>query len=124
MHRHKVYQQRDDDCMRACVATLFHLRHDDVPDLCQPDWLGVLRLWTRQFGYGVLSLELNGAELPPGLLIVAGPSQRLDGFDHAVIYLDGKLWHDPHPSGVGLRKVTSFDLFYRLDQPPVFLFGT
>ena len=35
---------------------------------------------------------------------VAGPSPR--GVLHQVLYRDGRLWHDPHPSRDGVLEIT------------------
>jgi hypothetical protein len=44
--------------------------------------------------------------------IVAGDAER--GFFHSVVYKNGKLAHDPHPSGVGLLNVQTVYLFQKV----------
>lgn len=41
-----------------------------------------------------------------GYYMAHGTSPR--GVSHVCIYKDGKLWHDPHPSGAGLVSVRSY----------------
>lgn len=113
----KVMQRESDDCMRACLATYFSTPLEYVPDLRDDVWMQQVREWIRPRGLGFVTIAVPNEDVfresfSEGLLIVAGPSAR--GVPHAVIYLDGKLWHDPHPSSSGIQGVDQADFFYRL----------
>lgn len=114
----KVMQQTPDDCMRACVATLFCCAISDTPQLNTNDWIKELRTWARTRGFGFVAITVPSEEVfkesfSAGLLIVSGKSVR--GRDHAVIYKDGELWHDPHPKSTGIVSVEMTHFFYALD---------
>lgn len=46
---------------------------------------------------------------PGEIVFVNGPSPR--GIAHQVLYRDGELWHDPHPSGDGLASIDPEGMF-------------
>lgn len=46
--------------------------------------------------------------------IAVGPSSR--GVDHVVIYMNGVLFHDPHPSSEGLLKVNNYTELVDIDE--------
>ena len=117
-------QVERDDCMRACLATYFSVPLADVPILRDDEWMQQVRDWVRPRGLGFITIAVPNEAVfrerfSEGLLIVSGPSAR--GVDHAVLYLDGKLWHDPHPSGAGIQGVMQADFFYALSpqMPPL-----
>ena len=113
----RVMQANGGDCMRACVASLFNIALSEVPDLSDHGWQTELREWARPRGYGFVTIECPNEDVfrdsfSDGFLIVAGQSAR-DRL-HAVIYKDGKLWHDPHPASTGIDRVRQVDFFYPL----------
>ena len=50
----------------------------------------------------------------PGYFLVCGESPR--GVLHEVVYLDGKMIHDPHPSNAGITTVK--DVFVLVPKDP------
>ena len=122
----KIYQTKygkHGNCQSATLATLLGLEIDDVPyffegiDLENMTELESSRMFVdnindflRTKGYQLIMLgqdsphtewvEEISRELKGVKLLVGGMSPR--GFMHSVIYLDGKLWHDPHPDGHGV----------------------
>jgi len=114
----KVMQREDDDCMRACLATYFGVPIEDVPVLRDGVWMKQVRDWVRPRGLGYVTVQMPSQAVfkeafSDGLVICGGPGVR-SGVPHAVIYLDGKLWHDPHASGTGIQGVEHVDFFYSL----------
>lgn len=55
-------------------------------------------------GLGPVDLDDVDGAAAGELVFVAGPSAR--GVTHQVLYLDGELWHDPHPSRAGVVEIT------------------
>lgn len=119
--------ERPGNCFAACVASALGLNLRDVPHFIEwgmkhygdgaphPDgntgahwhamFLGFLAgrdLWAIPLA------SLDDAE-PGEVVFVGGPSQR--GVPHQVLYRDGELWHDPHPSKAGLLRIDEDDLF-------------
>lgn len=111
--------QRLGNCVSACVASILNRPLDEVPHFGEEgvvlgdvveDGVGHgLHWWAMLLGY-MAAAGYSPVELPdvdhgePGeYLFVAGLSPR--GVMHQVIYRDGTLWHDPHPSRDGLADV-------------------
>jgi hypothetical protein len=119
--------ERPGNCFAACVASALGLNLRDVPHFIEwgmkhygdgsphpngntgAHWhamfLGFLAgrdLWAIPLS------SLDDAE-PGELVFVGGPSPR--GVPHQVLYRDGQLWHDPHPSKAGLLRIDEDDLF-------------
>lgn len=129
---HNEDPRRYGNCFAACVATAlgkplrtvphftewgqrFHngnLRDDGDPD--RTHW------WVMFLGYcagaGVWPEDLDSVdEAAAGeIVFVAGMSPR--GVRHQVLYRDGELWHDPHPSRAGLTDTD--ECFVLRDSPP------
>lgn len=112
----RVMQRTGDDCMRACVATYLGVDYEQVPELSGANWSDVLRDWLAPRGLGFFSATVGHDAFQDvfckATVIVAGKSPR--GILHAVIYRDGKLWHDPHPEGGGIESVQDVDVIFPL----------
>jgi hypothetical protein len=109
------------NCMSACLATVFCLSIEDVPNFfdhsegCNLKWWASLREWLRSLGYGVLTINADQSILDQmeGVLIVGGLSPR--GVMHATVWKDGVMIHDPHPEGGGIEGPYEIDLLYPLN---------
>lgn len=111
---------RQGNCLSACVASWLERPLDQVPHFVE---LGVQAhgeedtvYWWAMFigymaghGYWPVQLETPEAAEPGEIVFVMGMSPR--GVCHQVLYRDGELWHDPHPSRAGIvdvREVLAF----------------
>lgn len=106
------------NCFAACVASLLSLPIDDVPDFNQPgkNWRRLFEEWLKPRGLAPL-IVYKGAILPGGMHYLAGgPGPR--GCPHAVIYLDGAMVHDPHPSRDGLESVSDYTFIVPTTREP------
>ncbi len=111
------------NCFSACLASLFAMKIDDVPnffhiayDESAEAWWKAVRGWLKDKGYGVMSLSPVNTDILSqydGIFIVSGKSCR--GIEHAVLYQHGKIIHDPHPSKCGVESIECVDLLYPLD---------
>ena len=126
-----VYQTRfgkgEGNCLNACVASLLELPlggSEGVPE--QND--GALRSWLLERDMGsVWVTRIRREATPPepyvelagggSYYFAAGISPRDPGVDHAVVYSDGELQHDPHPEGKGLAIVTEWGFLVRMGLP-------
>lgn len=108
--------KRQGNCVSACVATYLGVPIETVPHFVEYDGAtvdgtpGGTGWWWMLLGFmagkrGLWPVELDDVdEGEPGeLLFVAGMSER--GVLHQVLYRDGVLWHDPHPSKAGIIDV-------------------
>lgn len=95
------------NCRAACVASILELPLWMVPpiedmrgDLQEERW----NEWAeRLFGLEFVRVHGDGAPLAD-FYIACGPSPR-GPVHHAVVYSNGTLAHDPHPSGEGVVAV-------------------
>lgn len=93
------------NCLAACVASLLHLDSEDLPTFPDtPAWWDEFIAWLRPFGFYAARWGPGASEdvIPPGYAIASGESPRYLTLLHAVVYLDGKLAHDPHPDRAGI----------------------
>ena len=90
------------DCWRACVATIFGFPAEAVPDFALFTWgNGAQELWARGMGKTVKTKAIASLhEVPDWLCMVVGQTER--GTSHVVVYWDGRMIWDPHPSRAGL----------------------
>lgn len=141
-----IFSSKDDpsikgNCLTACVASLLEMNIEDVPY-----WAGMPdHEWGENFwnfidnhaircGWGAYYVG-EKMKLPEdseeefwnkvkkicsgidGYYIVCGTSPRGFTAGHAVIYKDGKLAHDPHPSRDGVSKIWSAYLIEKGERP-------
>lgn len=94
---------RQGNCLSACIATYLAVPLEAVPHFAEylPDdgsawwhlYIGFMA------GHGRWPVELDDPH-------DADPGEVERGVMHQVLYRDGTLWHDPHPSRAGLLGVT------------------
>jgi len=112
----KVFQTKFGEygnCLEACIASLFEINIDEVPSLRMGTWQNDLNEWLIK-KYGLWSITITAGKPIPitdSNIIAIGMSER--GLKHAVIYCQGKLLHDPHPSNTGILEVDEFDLILK-----------
>lgn len=95
------------NCLQAAIASVLDLPLDEVPHFVQNDedsdgevnWSTSLGVW---LGLRGLQVDPTAEPLPGEAYLVTGRSAR--GVMHMVVYRDGDLVHDPHPSGEGLMQ--------------------
>jgi hypothetical protein len=96
------------DCMQCCVAMLLGLEYQQVPDFISQEFF-----WDSFYGFirgkGFEPKErsfLRMKECPTEFCIMTGETVRTEktGVKHSVIYRNGELFFDPHPSKAGLSK--------------------
>ncbi len=102
--------ERPGNCLAAAVASFLGRPLNEVPHFVEWDSRDVgLNWWSMLVGYmaghGYWPEELASLEdaKPGEVVFVAGPSPR--GVFHQVLYRDGALFHDPHPSRAGVTEV-------------------
>lgn len=94
------------NCMQACIASLFNIPLGDVPNFAAvKNWFKVLNDFVKDRGFYIYERHSQEGYLwiPRAYTLVAGQSSR--GCKHLVIYKNGVLFHDPHPSNEGIKTV-------------------
>lgn len=111
------------NCMRACMASMFEIDIDEIKpfeDLFGDSEWGTLfiqeldRLGYEYEGCCEFS-DLNDYEGVDGFIMVGGTTVRttINGVEHAVIWKDNKIVHDPHPSNDSLLEIKDAYLIKR-----------
>jgi hypothetical protein len=114
------------NCLQAALASVLDLPLGEVPHFVQdehdhpgdPEWDHWTRMceWLRKRGLHPISTDPTGL-LPGEYAMTSGLSPRGNGIHHIVIYRDGRLAHDPHPDGTGLRQVLAVYAIRPIKQP-------
>lgn len=109
----KHFMQYRNDCYTCCLATVLGLPYEEVPrfyndnDELLGDWDKQVSAFLEKHNLQVVQVQMSPEvlKLLKGLAIVAGPSYtpeyRDRGEYHAVVYLNGELFHDPKPNPTG-----------------------
>lgn len=123
-HLQTIFSSRDGstkgNCLVACVASVLDLPSlDGIPHFIDAEraWFSVLHRFLVQhdcemhgsfyFSQGDWNELLNRSHGIDGFFITCGRSPRGEWVTggHAVIYRNGELAHDPHPSGDGILTI-------------------
>lgn len=106
---------RPGNCLAACVATFLQRPLEEVPHFIEqgmelgdsedsgPMWWVMLIGYMAGHGYWPVELDSIDDAEPGEAVFVMGMSPR--DVMHQVIYRDGRLWHDPHPSRAGILDI-------------------
>lgn len=110
------------NCLQACVASIHELPIEAVPHFVQFEAFGeALDLWLKGRGFDIRLRVNRGREVSTTVagrpVLAFGKSPRGD-FSHSVVFVDGQLAHDPHPSHDGLEG-EPYELWDILEPRPV-----
>lgn len=102
----KVHMQKSNDCLKACIASIFEIPYEEAFDHnWNDDWVKNLKRWSalRYHIFHIMeddinffgNLKENIAYFNTDKLIGVGPSPR-GNYDHAVVIdKDLNILHDP-----------------------------
>lgn len=119
------------NCGEACIASILEISLSDVPQLHDSDnpqdgniYCKNLRSFLDQFGLSFIDLAMSEGHDPKDFfkdcwVIATGLSPRATEkwHNHAVVWRNGKIIHDPHPSGDGLVDIDTYGVF--IEKNPV-----
>lgn len=116
-----TFGDKQGNCFAACIASVLELPLEDVPNFCvvYPDtWYDELNAWLHERGMFAMGFSAPTAEffrehMRDAWCIVSGPAAR--GCDHATVWRNGALQHDPHPSRAGIISAKDVIVFGLLD---------
>jgi hypothetical protein len=117
-------------CFRACIASIFNLRENQVVDFDGPrkyledvqgldDYWANVEGWLAERGLYYQRIPIDGKK-PVGWSTIEGVSPR--GGLHACVAYNGKLVRDPHPqdsTGRGLVEPRYYGLFKKIESAKV-----
>ena len=113
------------NCGEACLASILEIELSDIPMLHDPDnvqdgqiYCKNLRNFLSQFGLSYIDLTFIEGHNPKDFFkdcwaIVTGLSPRgtEEWHRHGVVWYNGEIVHDPHPSGAGLVEIDMYGIF-------------
>lgn len=107
------FGESEGNCFAACIACLFPIEIEDVPDFYSrygSEWFDAFARWMNLF-YVVPVMYSAEHKVPArdALHLMGGLSPR--GIPHSVVGLNGAMIHDPHPSGAGLTHIEDYTFF-------------
>ena len=117
------------NCGEACLASILEIKLSDIPPLHNPEdptdghtYCKNLREFVSQFGLSYIDLAMNEGHKPEEFfkdcwVIATGLSPRAtEGWHrHGVVWRNGKIVHDPHPSNAGLETIDMYGVFINKD---------
>ena len=109
------------NCFTACVASYFEMQIDELPDFYCDNWIINLSNFVKNLGYDWDYYDLTrypeyGLPNIDDYIIVSGDSPRFNDIGHSVIYKDGVMVHDPHPSKAGIGRLRGYWLFTKFNK--------
>jgi hypothetical protein len=118
-----VYQTKfgagEGNCLQAALASVLELDLEDVPNFAEYGNRFWPEVWKWLAERNIVMLSINNNPLGYHLMTVKSP--RIEGLNHALVCLDGKPIHDPHPEGNCQHNgVVSYDVLYPLDPAKPF----
>lgn len=113
-----IFGKPHGNCLQACVASLFELELDQVPNFMtfKSDWWDQLVEFCKP--RGVYPLHVRFPEVEDtcqnlhGIYFAAVETQR--GLLHETIWKDGVMIHDPYPGGSVITRVEGYTVFVSL----------
>lgn len=104
------------NCMATCFASILEIEISDVPEFEEmfhtEHWFQKIEEWF--LGLGVELIRFKEDPKLKGYYLVSGDSPR-GNFLHMVVYKNGKMVHDPHPSGDGINSLYDVWVLIQID---------
>ena len=98
-------KKQSGNCLAASLASVLELPLSKIPEFenMGKKWFSKLTKWLETLGlYPVIWRE---EVVLPGYYFVIGQSPRDKKITHQVVYFNGKMIHDPHPSRDGIINI-------------------
>jgi hypothetical protein len=105
---HNDLEGRVGNCLQAVIASVTEKSLEEVPHfaaMADDVWFDNTCNFLNEHGFNIYDCEIE--EVPhvkENYVLVVGKSPR--GVSHVVIYQNGQLVHDPHPSRAGILDIT------------------
>lgn len=103
------------NCWQTVIACILEKEIEEIPHFVDIDdkggknWFHHTIEFLNNIGWDLYQYS----EYPDydGYVLVSGKSPR-GNFHHVVIYKNGKLFHDPHPSGEGIETEEAWEVIF------------
>jgi len=104
----------DGNCFIACLASILGTNIDIIPDADMGQWWIAINKWLLlNYGLFLISTTTVPNNFYGSIVIADGVSPRSCNKKHAVLWRDGKILFDPHPSNRGVLEVEKFYLLVK-----------
>jgi len=120
-HYQTKWGKETGNCFQYALASILELEPNVVPDFCneyEDEWYEELVKWLNQYGLSCISLEIRNKKLDDYNLkdcVLLACVENDDNINHAVIYKNGKIIHDPNFWYNGKYKVKTIDLIFSIN---------
>lgn len=99
------YEPPDANCLQACLASLFELPLDVVPEFQylypRSDWFSFVERWCIQnYRLQPVTINIQPDWKPLGFHLIGG--KTANGIEHVVVGYAGEIVHDPVLTGTSL----------------------
>ena len=119
-----VFGNDKGNCLAACFASVLEIPIEKVPNyIGYENWFEKFDNFVAEHGYRIFWYKMKkeneyedilGFTAKNCYLIACGKSPRGD-FDHCVIYKNGEMAHDPHPSNGGIENVKDIMILVKIN---------
>jgi hypothetical protein len=117
----------DGNCFAACIASVLEFPLESLPDLStyaddDGAWWLAIQAWIEEntdYSYvevAIQDFEESNKFFGNSYWIATGKSPRGKDLNHAVVYCQGELVHDPHPDKTGLKGNPTVAGFFTLGR--------
>ena len=104
----EVLSSINGDCFRACIESILECELKDIPDFMgggEQFFNYRISDWSKKIGVILIDATIEDPEsdeYKDMFLVATGKSPR-GNCNHAVIFQNGEMVHDPHPEKLGLN---------------------
>lgn len=116
-----VLQSKRTNCVQACIASLFDLSLEDVPEFDPEAWQADLDAWLARLGMAAVTVRMDNASVARGYSL----GERAASADfpvhwrHCVVCLDGRVAWCPKNGAVEDGEFSEVHTFIYLLNPQV-----
>lgn len=117
-----VHQKSKTECVRACVASVFEVNLEDIPEFDPVNWDDELREWLSPMGLTTVNMSFADVPydptIPRGYTLGAVPTDNPDSpshWKHCVVCLDGVVvWCPKRGVRPGTQRAEEYTVIYPL----------
>jgi len=112
------------NCLAACLASIFELTLDEVPDPIMDEgaeWFREIQDWLRERNLWIVALEGVFAYEHAAYTILSCKSTVLPGEKHVVVAYNGEVVHDPSPRAKSVGEIEQTWVFAVLNPASAIL---
>lgn len=94
-YKQQIVDNNIGDCFRACVATVFQIPPEVLPNDHSAAWHSIWASFFNQFGIDMVYGSRKDAIWMGGFWIASVKSINFEGGSHAIVMRGSEVYHDP-----------------------------